>query len=117
MSTPRARTRSRKTKIPDNKPVIGLRPIKERNKRSEAMIEEQVIKKTNEFKLLFYIERMRRVTFSNWKINISLIYWQPVIFFLSMNSIIIIMLFKAELYLNMVGRSNSVSAVILIVSN
>lgn len=25
-----------------NKPVIGLRPIKERNKRSEAMIEEQV---------------------------------------------------------------------------
>lgn len=27
-----------------NKPVIGLRPLKERNKRSEAMIEEQVDK-------------------------------------------------------------------------
>lgn len=82
MSTPRARTRSRETKIPDNKPVIGLRPIKERNKRSEAMIEEQVIKKTNEFQLFFYMERMRRVTFSNWKINLShIIYWQPVKFF------------------------------------
>lgn len=46
MSTPRARMRSeRAAKISDvNKPVIGLRPLKERNKRSEAMIEEQVDK-------------------------------------------------------------------------
>ncbi|XP_078346975.1 uncharacterized protein LOC144632253 isoform X2 [Oculina patagonica] len=43
MSSPRARTRSRETKMSDNKPVIGLRPIKERNKRSEAMIEEQIL--------------------------------------------------------------------------
>ncbi|KAJ7376449.1 HEAT repeat containing 9 [Desmophyllum pertusum] len=43
MSTPKARGRSRETKMSDNKPVIGLRPIKERNKRSEAMIEEQVL--------------------------------------------------------------------------
>lgn len=44
MSAPRARMRSeREAKISDvNKPVIGLRPLKERNKRSEAMIEEQV---------------------------------------------------------------------------
>ena len=35
----------RAAKISDvNKPVIGLRPLKERNKRSEAMIEEQVDK-------------------------------------------------------------------------
>lgn len=35
----------REAKISDvNKPVIGLRPLKERNKRSEAMIEEQVDK-------------------------------------------------------------------------
>lgn len=35
----------RKAKLSDvNKPVIGLRPLKERNKRSEAMIEEQVDK-------------------------------------------------------------------------
>lgn len=33
----------REAKLSDvNKPVIGLRPLKERNKRSEAMIEEQV---------------------------------------------------------------------------
>ena len=46
MSTPRARMRSeREAKLSDvNKPVIGLRPLKERNKRSEAMIEEQVDK-------------------------------------------------------------------------
>lgn len=40
----------RAAKISDvNKPVIGLRPLKERNKRSEAMIEEQVdkLKKKN----------------------------------------------------------------------
>ena len=35
----------REAKLSDvNKPVIGLRPLKERNKRSEAMIEEQVDK-------------------------------------------------------------------------
>ena len=46
MSTPRARMRGdRETKMSiRNKPVMGLRPIKERNKRSEAMIEEQVDK-------------------------------------------------------------------------
>ena len=46
MSTPRTRVRSeREAKLSDvNKPVIGLRPLKERNKRSEAMIEEQVDK-------------------------------------------------------------------------
>ena len=33
-----------------NKPVIGLRPIKERNKRSEAMIEEQVYKTEKMYK-------------------------------------------------------------------
>ncbi|CAH3196062.1 unnamed protein product [Porites evermanni] len=45
MSTPRARMRSeREAKLSDvNKPVIGLRPLKERNKRSEAMIEEQLL--------------------------------------------------------------------------
>lgn len=33
----------REAKLSDvNKPVIGLRPLKERNKRSGAMIEEQV---------------------------------------------------------------------------
>lgn len=52
MSTPRARMRSeREAKISDvnYKPVIGLRPLKERNKRSEAMIEKQVdkLKKKN----------------------------------------------------------------------
>lgn len=41
MSAPKARLKfSGETNR--KKPVIGLRPIKERNKRSEALIEEQV---------------------------------------------------------------------------